>query len=231
MIGARAYADLGKRGNGCAAARCALRPVMMTGASSRPTKPRPARAPRSASRGCPVMWWWQAAVISPARAGGGDPDRHHTAPTGDLLQRAVQTRGPGSERMEDFQDPAPDGRGRDGVASRPCRPGAGRGAGRPARECPRPPRARPARARDDARPARRIREIHKESDGTYGIPRVTVELKAAGIDVNHKRVERVMRRSGVQGRTCATRSRRYSTATTERSTRRRSSRNCAADSA
>ncbi|GAB2463294.1 IS3 family transposase [Streptomyces incanus] len=59
--------------------------------------------------------------------------------------------------------------------------------------------ARIERARSDARLARRIREIHKESDGTYGIPRVTAELKAAGIDVNHKRVERVMRRIGVQG--------------------------------
>ncbi|MGW9412083.1 IS3 family transposase [Streptomyces diastaticus] len=59
--------------------------------------------------------------------------------------------------------------------------------------------ARMARARENARLARRIREIHKESDGTYGIPRVTAELKAAGTDVNHKRVERVMRRIGVQG--------------------------------
>ncbi|GAB2329495.1 hypothetical protein STREPTOSP366_46620 [Streptomyces variabilis] len=59
--------------------------------------------------------------------------------------------------------------------------------------------ARMARAREDARLARRIREIHKESDGTYGIPRITAELKAAGTDVNHKRVERVMRRIGLQG--------------------------------
>jgi transposase InsO family protein len=59
--------------------------------------------------------------------------------------------------------------------------------------------ARLVRARDDARLARRIREIHKESDGTYGIPRITAELKAAGTCVNHKRVERVMRRIGLQG--------------------------------
>jgi transposase InsO family protein len=59
--------------------------------------------------------------------------------------------------------------------------------------------ARLARARVDARLARRIRKIHKESDGTYGVLRVTAELKDAGIDVNHKRVERVMRRIGVQG--------------------------------
>lgn len=59
--------------------------------------------------------------------------------------------------------------------------------------------ARMARARSDARLARRIREIHRESDGTYGIPRITAELKDAGTDVNHKRVARVMRRIGVQG--------------------------------
>jgi hypothetical protein len=56
--------------------------------------------------------------------------------------------------------------------------------------------ARMERMRADARLARRIRKIHKESDGTYGAPRVTAELKDAGIDVNHKRVERVMRRIG-----------------------------------
>lgn len=59
--------------------------------------------------------------------------------------------------------------------------------------------ARMARARSDARLARRIREIHRESDSTYGIPRITAELKDAGIDVNHKRVARVMRRIGLQG--------------------------------
>ncbi|WP_420803249.1 IS3 family transposase [Streptomyces spiramyceticus] len=41
-----------------------------------------------------------------------------------------------------------------------------------------------ARTRCDARLARRIREIHKESDGTYGIPRITAELKDAGIDIS-----------------------------------------------
>jgi transposase InsO family protein len=55
------------------------------------------------------------------------------------------------------------------------------------------------RARSDARLARRIREIHKESDGTYGVPRITAELQDAGIEVNHKRVARVMRRIGLQG--------------------------------
>ena len=59
--------------------------------------------------------------------------------------------------------------------------------------------ARIERARSDARLARRIREIHKESDGTYGVPRITAELWDAGIGVNHKRVARVMARIGLQG--------------------------------
>jgi transposase InsO family protein len=59
--------------------------------------------------------------------------------------------------------------------------------------------ARMERARSDARLSRRIREIHKESDGTYGVPRITAELQEAGIEVNHKRVARVMARIGLQG--------------------------------
>lgn len=37
------------------------------------------------------------------------------------------------------------------------------------------------------------------SDGTYGVPRVTAELKDAGRRVNHKRVERVMRTFRIVG--------------------------------
>ena len=55
------------------------------------------------------------------------------------------------------------------------------------------------KARADARLARRIRKIHTESDGTYGVPRITAELREAGIAVNHKRVARVMRRIGLEG--------------------------------
>ena len=44
-----------------------------------------------------------------------------------------------------------------------------------------------------------IREIHAESDETYGQPRVTPELQARGWDVNHKRVERLMRLHGIVG--------------------------------
>ncbi|MFF3142446.1 IS3 family transposase [Streptomyces sp. NPDC057927] len=52
--------------------------------------------------------------------------------------------------------------------------------------------ARAGRARADAELAEHINRIHQESDGTYGVPRVTAELKEAGRPVNHKRVERVM---------------------------------------
>lgn len=59
--------------------------------------------------------------------------------------------------------------------------------------------ARAARARADAELAERITEIHRESDGTYGVPRVTAELQDTGLQVNHKRVERVMRTFNVVG--------------------------------
>jgi len=59
--------------------------------------------------------------------------------------------------------------------------------------------ARAARASADEELAERIRAIHDDSDGTYGAPRVTAELRDAGIEVNHKRVERVMRVNGIVG--------------------------------
>ncbi|KAF0957178.1 IS3 family transposase ISRhosp5 [Rhodococcus sp. T7] len=46
--------------------------------------------------------------------------------------------------------------------------------------------ARAERARADEELAERIRVIHADSDGTYGAPRVTAELRGAGIEVNHK---------------------------------------------
>lgn len=47
---------------------------------------------------------------------------------------------------------------------------------------------------------KRIRKIHEESRGSYGSPRVHAEL-VLGKDerVNRKRVERLMRRAGIQG--------------------------------
>ncbi len=44
-----------------------------------------------------------------------------------------------------------------------------------------------------------IAEVHRESDGTYGSPRVTAELRDRGRAVNHKRVARLMRRGGIVG--------------------------------
>ena len=44
-----------------------------------------------------------------------------------------------------------------------------------------------------------IREIHGWSRGTYGGPRMVVELEGRGHHVNPKRVERLMREAGLQG--------------------------------
>jgi putative transposase len=44
-----------------------------------------------------------------------------------------------------------------------------------------------------------IRRIHARSGGTYGAPRVTAELGRRGWQVNHKRVERLLRTHGLVG--------------------------------
>jgi len=59
--------------------------------------------------------------------------------------------------------------------------------------------ARAARATAEDQLAERIRQAHEQSGGAYGSPRVTVELRAQGVLVNRKRVERVMRQRGVVG--------------------------------
>ena len=47
-----------------------------------------------------------------------------------------------------------------------------------------------------------IREIHAASRGTYGVPRVTAELRLGlGRPVNRKRVARLMASAGLQGLT------------------------------
>ena len=51
---------------------------------------------------------------------------------------------------------------------------------------------------EEARLVRAIREIHDDSDGTYGSPRVTMELRRQGWVVNHKRVERFWRKEGLK---------------------------------
>ena len=59
--------------------------------------------------------------------------------------------------------------------------------------------ARAARAAGDEQLAEQIRAVHTASDGTYGVPRITAELRDAGRPVNHKRVARIMRDIGVAG--------------------------------
>lgn len=54
-------------------------------------------------------------------------------------------------------------------------------------------------AADDALVAE-IREIHTEHKETYGIRRIHAELRGFGHSVNRKRVERLMRRHGLEGR-------------------------------
>ncbi|MFF1257617.1 MULTISPECIES: IS3 family transposase [unclassified Streptomyces] len=59
---------------------------------------------------------------------------------------------------------------------------------------------RAARQAADARLAVRIRAVHRESDGTYGAPRITAELReTSGETVNHKRVARIMQAFGIEG--------------------------------
>jgi putative transposase len=54
------------------------------------------------------------------------------------------------------------------------------------------------RQQDDALAAE-MKAIHKESDGTYGEPRMTPELTSRGYCINHKRVERLMREYQIVG--------------------------------
>jgi transposase InsO family protein len=60
--------------------------------------------------------------------------------------------------------------------------------------------ARAARERADAALATKIKAVHAESDGTYGSPRVTAELRdTAGMEINEKKVARVMRKFNIVG--------------------------------
>jgi len=45
-----------------------------------------------------------------------------------------------------------------------------------------------------------IEKIYTENDGNYGSPRVYDALRAEGVLVNHKRVERIMRDAGLVGK-------------------------------
>jgi transposase-like protein len=58
---------------------------------------------------------------------------------------------------------------------------------------------RAVRREADTRLAARIRKVHRDADGTYGVPRITAELRETGELVNHKRVARIMRQVGLAG--------------------------------
>ena len=60
-------------------------------------------------------------------------------------------------------------------------------------------RAPSARTQSDARLVDEIKDIHRHSRQTYGMPRVHAELKAQGVRVGGKRVARLMRAAGLQG--------------------------------
>lgn len=62
-----------------------------------------------------------------------------------------------------------------------------------------------------------IRQAHKASDETYGMPRIRAELREAGHAVSRKRVARLMRQSGIRGVS----RRRGFTVTTERNAKQR----------
>nr|WP_239085188.1 IS3 family transposase [Streptomyces halstedii] len=53
--------------------------------------------------------------------------------------------------------------------------------------------------RRDAELTCRIRQVHDESGGLYGSPRVHAIVKREGAHVGRKRVERVMRQAGLAG--------------------------------
>ncbi len=55
------------------------------------------------------------------------------------------------------------------------------------------------RAQKDAMLTKRIRQIHDNSRGTYGSPRVHAALQAEGIRVGKKRVARLMKAAGLRG--------------------------------
>jgi len=56
-----------------------------------------------------------------------------------------------------------------------------------------------ARAQRDLGLKVKVAAIHRESGGTYGSPRITDELQAAGEDVGRRRVARLMRESELSG--------------------------------
>ncbi len=56
------------------------------------------------------------------------------------------------------------------------------------------------RAAQDAGLAAQVKTVHEESKGRYGSPRIHAELRAQGRRHSRKRIARLMRQSGLQGR-------------------------------
>ena len=56
------------------------------------------------------------------------------------------------------------------------------------------------RDREDAELTGQIRAVHEESKGRYGAPRIHAELARRGCRHGRKRIARLMRRAGIQGR-------------------------------
>jgi transposase InsO family protein len=61
-------------------------------------------------------------------------------------------------------------------------------------------RPQPPRVRSDAQLAVQVAAVHKRSRKAYGSPRVHAELRAKGVRVGKKRVERLMRENGLEAR-------------------------------
>ncbi len=61
-------------------------------------------------------------------------------------------------------------------------------------------RARPPSERQQAnvKLVRTIRQLHEQSRGTYGSPRIQAELKALGLEVGHNRIARLMKEHGLR---------------------------------
>jgi len=61
-------------------------------------------------------------------------------------------------------------------------------------------RAPSKHARDDAKLAAHVVALHERSRRTYGSPRIVIDLRAAKIPVSRRRVARLMKMRGIEGR-------------------------------